>query len=58
MIPENASKFQDYTSADVSAAQSPRLLEQVRVRIRALRYSPRMEDTYVHWIRRFMLFHH
>jgi hypothetical protein len=57
MFPENASKFQDYTSADVSAAQSPRLLEQVRARIQALDYSLRTEDTYVHWIRRFMLFH-
>jgi integron integrase len=57
MIPENASEFQDYTSADVSAAQSPRLLEQVRARIRALHYSLRTEDTYVHWIRRFILFH-
>ncbi|MCK9385931.1 MAG: phage integrase N-terminal SAM-like domain-containing protein [Nevskia sp.] len=57
MIPENASKFQDYTSADVSAAQSPRLLEQVRALIRALHYSLRTEDSYLHWIRRFILFH-
>jgi hypothetical protein len=57
MIPENASEFQDYTSADVSATQSPRLLEQVRARIRALHYSLRTKDTYVHWIRRFILFH-
>ncbi len=57
MIPENASEFQNYTSADVSTAQSPRLLEQVRARIRALHYSLRTEDSYLHWIRRFILFH-
>jgi site-specific recombinase XerD len=38
-------------------AQPPRLLEQVRHRIRAKHYSYRTEKTYVHWIRRFILFH-
>jgi integron integrase len=38
-------------------AQPPRLLEQVRDRIRAKHYSYRTEKTYVHWIRRFILFH-
>ena len=38
-------------------AQPPRLLEQVRQRIRAKHYSYRTEKTYVHWIRRFILFH-
>ena len=37
--------------------QPPRLLEQVRVAIRAKHYSLRTEDTYVQWIRRFILFH-
>ena len=36
--------------------QSPRLLEQVRMAIRAKHYSLRTEDTYVQWIRRFILF--
>ena len=36
---------------------SPRLLDQVRDRIRRLRYSYRTEKTYVHWIKRFILFH-
>lgn len=35
----------------------PRLLDQVRAVIRALRYSPRTEDAYVGWIRRYILFH-
>ena len=37
--------------------QSPRLLEQVRQRIRAKHYSYRTEKTYLHWIRRFIIFH-
>jgi integron integrase len=34
-----------------------RLLHQVRDRIRYRHYSLRTEDTYVHWIRRYILFH-
>lgn len=37
--------------------QKRRLLDQVRDRIRRLRYSHRTEKAYVHWIRRFILFH-
>jgi hypothetical protein len=33
-----------------------RLLDQVRDRLRTLHYSPRTEDAYVGWIKRFMLF--
>ena len=35
----------------------PRLLEVVRARIRAKHYSPRTEEAYVGWIRRFVRFH-
>ena len=35
-----------------------RLLDQVRAVIRVRHYSFRTEETYVHWIRRFILFHH
>jgi integron integrase len=35
----------------------PRLLDQVRARLRAKHYSLRTEDSYLHWIRRFILFH-
>ena len=40
-----------------SSANPPRLLDQVRARIRAKHYSLRTEDAHVHWIRRFILFH-
>ena len=36
---------------------APKLLDQVRERIRVKHYSLRTEDAYLHWIRRFILFH-
>jgi integron integrase len=35
----------------------PKLLDQVRARIRVKHYSIRTETSYVHWVRRFILFH-
>jgi site-specific recombinase XerD len=35
----------------------PRLLDQVRYRIRVKHYSIRTEQAYIDWIRRFILFH-
>lgn len=37
--------------------EAPKLLDQVRGTIRARHYSRRTEEAYVHWIRRFILFH-
>ncbi len=37
--------------------QAPRLLDQVRDRIRLLHYSYRTEQAYLGWIRRYILFH-
>ncbi len=34
-----------------------KLLDQVREKLRTLHYSIRTEDAYVHWVRRFILFH-
>jgi integron integrase len=39
------------------AAQQPKLLDQVRLAIRARHYSPKTEESYVHWIKRFIFFH-
>ncbi|MEK6807299.1 MAG: integron integrase [Pseudomonadota bacterium] len=36
---------------------SPRLLDLVREQIRTRHYSLRTEETYIHWIKRFILFH-
>ena len=38
-------------------AEQPRLLDRVREAIRVRHYSPRTEEAYVAWIRRFILFH-
>lgn len=43
--------------APVLANGKPRLLDQVREAIRARHYSRRTEESYVAWIRRFILFH-
>ena len=40
-----------------AAMDKPRLLDQVRNALRTRHYSPRTEDTYVDWIKRFILFH-
>jgi integron integrase len=45
------------TDSTPSAAQPPKLLDQVRDRIRVKHYSIRTETQYVQWIRRFILFH-
>jgi integron integrase len=37
---------------------NPRLLDQVQQNLRRRHYSPRTESSYIHWIRRFILFHH
>lgn len=38
-------------------AEKPKLLNRLRAVIRARHYSPRTEDAYVSWVRRFILFH-
>ncbi len=39
------------------SGNSPKLLDQVRIRCRTLHYSIRTEDAYTDWARRFILFH-
>ncbi|MDZ4214418.1 MAG: phage integrase N-terminal SAM-like domain-containing protein [Rhodocyclaceae bacterium] len=39
------------------AAGPPKLLDQVRARIRVKHYSIRTEDQYVQWIKRYIYFH-
>jgi len=40
-----------------SAIKKPKLLDQVRQTIRTRHYSLRTEEAYVHWVKRFVLFH-
>ena len=44
-------------ASDPVPAQPPRLLDQLRARLRVLHYSIRTEQVYVDWARRFILFH-
>ena len=47
------------TPADSTSGEppKPKLLDEVRARIRRLNYSIRTEEAYVDWVRRFVLFH-
>ena len=38
-------------------SEPPKLLDRVRSAIRARHYSPRTEEAYVMWIKRFIFFH-
>jgi integron integrase len=41
----------------LAVPHKPKLLDQVRQAIRARHYSPKTEESYVHWIKRFIFFH-
>jgi hypothetical protein len=44
--------------AKAFSKESPRLLDRLRAEIRVRHYSLRTEQSYVDWVRRFILFHH
>jgi integron integrase len=46
----------DDAAANTNMPRAPRLLDRVRDAIRRLHYSRRTEETYVHWIKRFIFF--
>src|SRR5437899_10089534 len=46
------------TLSDKFTRNKPKLLDQVRDVIRLKHFSIRTEQSYIHWIRRFILFHH
>lgn len=45
------------TESPSASSPKPKLLDQVRQAIRTRHYSPKTEDSYVHWIKRFIFFH-
>jgi len=47
----------DQSAPPIDKPRRPRLLDQMREAIRVRHYSIRTEDTYVDWVRRFILFH-
>jgi hypothetical protein len=46
------------TGLDPQGGSSPKLLERLRAAVRSKHYSRRTEQAYVHWIPRFIVFHH
>jgi hypothetical protein len=42
---------------EAPSSPPPRLLDQLRTKIRALHYSLRTEQAYLYWVRRFIRFH-
>ena len=45
------------TMASLNGSKQPKLLERVRIVIRTKHYSYSTEKTYIHWIRKYILFH-
>src|SRR5207249_8530576 len=52
-----ARSFPRVAEARAPYLPAPRLLDRVRIAIRTRHLSPRTEEAYVFWIRRFILFH-
>ncbi len=46
------------SNRESSQSRPQKLLDRVRSAIRLRHYSPRTEEAYVGWIRRFVIFHH
>ena len=42
---------------NTSDSQSPKLLDQIRNKLREKHYAIRTEEQYLHWIKRYILFH-
>ncbi|MFA5940478.1 MAG: integron integrase [Sinimarinibacterium sp.] len=51
------SEIASLAAPSASFVKPPKLLDQVRAAIRTRHYSLRTEQTYLHWIKRFILFH-
>jgi len=52
-----ARRPQEGRPRDQAPPRKPKLLDRVREAIRMRHYSPRTEQAYVHWIRRYIFFH-
>ncbi len=55
--PRQEAAAENVASPAMAAAGKPRLLDQVREVMRVRHYSPRTEDCYLMWIKRFIFFH-
>jgi integron integrase len=58
IYPLNRNRLEGRASVNAAASPSkPKLLDQVRQAIRTRHFSPKTEESYVHWIKRFIFFH-
>jgi hypothetical protein len=55
-LPRSGSRL-PVTHTGCTNPPKPKLLDQVRSALRARHYSPRTEQTYCQWIKRFVFFH-
>jgi integron integrase len=55
--PHSRTSLRPHPATDLPPLKAPRLLDQVRERIRMMHYSRRTEQAYVHWCRAFIRFH-
>jgi hypothetical protein len=49
-------QYPESQSVSETQPKKPRLPDQVRASIRTKQYSPRTEEAYLHWIKRFIYF--
>lgn len=51
------SKAGDVPTVDSTALPKPKLLDQLREALRSRHYSRRTEQTYCHWVKKYIYFH-
>ena len=59
ILPERQKMPQPLSSApqDISSPKGKKLLDQYRDALRIKHYSPRTEDTYINWVKNYILYH-
>ena len=55
--PQRGASLPKTEGIGLTAARKPRLLDRLRDALRSRRYSRRTEQTYCHWVKRFVFFH-
>lgn len=46
-----------YKNQSQNGQDKPKLLDQIKIKMRSMHYSKRTEESYINWIKRFILFH-
>ncbi len=56
-VPAHSDPIGQYPGSESSFPQPPKLLDRLREALRSRHYSRRTEQTYCHWVKRFIYFH-